>query len=222
MISSFFCKHFFIHKMIFKNYSILRIMQIIEIKKLNLNGSILDVGSKSSKNNITNFLKNRREIIYADKYSTNPNDIKIDLEKITDFPAAKYNNVILFNVMEHIFNFKNCIKNCYNLLEYNGDFYGSTPFFFRIHGSPNDYFRYTEQSIIKILKEAGFLNVEIKILEGGIFIVLFCSLSTYTNKIPFLNNILFLISISLDFIASLFSKNMRAIFPLGYYFKGKK
>ena len=152
----------FIHSLIFKKYSILRIMQISEIRKLRLKGSVLDVGSKKSISNVTNYLNTEEKINYADKFAKDPNDLTMDLEEIIETKDKVYKNVLLFNVLEHVFNFKNCLKNCYLILDNNGFFCGSTPFFYRIHGSPNDYFRYTEQSLIKVLEETGFKNTKVK------------------------------------------------------------
>ena len=190
--------YFFIHKLIFKKYSILRISQIMIVKKLKVKGLTLDIGSKASINNVSNFIQ------------TNQNFQK------------KFQNVLLFNVLEHIYNFKNCLKVCYSLLETNGSFYGSTPFFFRIHGSPNDYFRYTEQSLVKLLKEQGFREIKIVNLNGGIFLCFFSSISLLANRIPFLNNIFFIIFQLLDLFISIFSKHSKNIYPLGYFFEGKK
>ena len=101
------------------------------------------------------------------------------------------------------------------------------PFFFRIHGSPNDYFRYTDQSIIKALKEIGFKEIKVKIIGGGIFMSFYSSFSLITNKIPFLNlllfnNFLLIFCQILDGIISLFSKNIKSMLPLGYFFEGRK
>ena len=116
-------------------------MQIIKIKKLVLqDGSILDMGSKKSISNITNFLNTNEKINYADKFTQDPKDIIIDLEIINEFNDKKFKNIFLLNVLEHIYNFQNCLKNCYEILDKDGFFYGSTPFLFNIHGSPNDYF----------------------------------------------------------------------------------
>ncbi len=197
-------------------------MQIIEIKKLSLNGSILDVGSKKSISNVTNYLNSKEKINYANNHSNNENDIKIDLEEINELKSAKFDNVLLFNVLEHIYNYKNCLKNCYLILKNDGNFYGSTPFIFPIHGSPNDYFRYTEQSILKSLSQVGFNNIEIKTVSGGIFICFFSSISLITDKIPLLSNFLLFFCQILDFVISLFSKNKKLIFPLGYFFRGRK
>ena len=56
-------------------------MQIIEIEKLDLKGSILDVGSKKSLSNVSNHLKHNKDITYLDKYSDDKKDLKIDLEE---------------------------------------------------------------------------------------------------------------------------------------------
>lgn len=197
-------------------------MQILEIQKIKFNGSILDLGSKKSESNVTNFINSNENIKYADKHSNNANDIKIDLEKNEDLNNIEYENVLLLNVLEHVFNFNNCLNNCYKILTKNGNFYGSTPFFFRIHESPNDYFRYTEQSLIIMLKEAGFKNINIKVIGGGIFLCFYNSMSTILNKIPLLNNILLIFCQILDFIISLFSKNFNKIYPLGYFFFAEK
>jgi hypothetical protein len=214
----------FIHSLIFKKYSILRIMQISEIRKLRLKGSVLDVGSKKSISNVTNYLNTEEKINYADKFAKDPNDLTMDLEEIIETKDKVYKNVLLFNVLEHVFNFKNCLKNCYLILDNNGFFCGSTPFFYRIHGSPNDYFRYTEQSLIKVLEETGFKNTKVKVIGGGIFICFFSSIFPLSNRIPLLSNILFIFCQILDGIILLFSKkkNTKNIFPLGYFFQAEK
>ena len=59
-------------------------MQIIEIRKLILqDGEILDLGSKKSISNITNYLTTSEIVNYADKFTKDPNDLVIDLEKMT-------------------------------------------------------------------------------------------------------------------------------------------
>ena len=127
-------------------------MQIIEIEKLDLKGSILDVGSKKSSSNVSNHIKYNKDITYLDKYSDDKKDLKIDLEeKYLGNLDVKFNNIFLFNVLEHIYNFQNCINTCNFFLKNDGFIVGSTPFIFQIHGSPKDYFRFTSESLNAIL-----------------------------------------------------------------------
>ena len=116
-------KFLFVHKLTFNGYSLLRIAQINEVKRLEINGSILDLGSKKSVTNVTNYLNTKNKIIYGDNYSDDPKDLKIDLEKVGQLNGIRFDNILLLNVLEHIFNYKNCLRNCYSILNENGKFY---------------------------------------------------------------------------------------------------
>ena len=221
MIKSF--RNFiYINKLIFSKFSILRALQILEFRKLSFQGSVLDVGGKRSSNNITNYILSKNNIVYLDKFSENEKDLKIDLELLNKNISYQFDNVILFNVLEHIYNFNNCLNNCYSFLKKGGKFFGSTPFMFRIHSSPNDFFRYTEQSLKVSLEAAGFVKIKIFILDGGIFICFYNSISIITQKIPFLNNILLFFFKFLDKVLFIFSKKNKEIYPLGYFFSAEK
>ncbi len=220
----YFIKNFyFINKLTFKKYSILRIIQILNLLKLNLRGNILDVGAKRSPNNISNVLKNN--IKYLDKFSKNVDDIKIDLEEEINldlYKDKKFDNVLLMNVLEHVFNYENCLKICFQFTKDGGKLIGSTPFLFRFHGSPNDYFRFTEEALIKIIKKSGYRNINVEPICGGIFIVFYSSVFLISSKIPFLSNILLIICIFLDWILSFITKSYLKIFPVGYFFTAEK
>ena len=133
-----------------------------------------------------------------------------------------FRSIFLMNVLEHIYNYQNCLKNCYSFLSKGGFFFGSTPFMFRIHPSPNDYHRYTEQSLRKSLESAEFKNIKIEILTGGIGICFYSSIFYITKKIPLINNVLLLLFSIIDEFINIFSKNYKKIMPLGYFFSAKK
>ena len=223
MINKLLKSFFFKQKMTLKRYSILRILQIEELIKLNIKGSVLDVGGKKTPNNISNYLETK--VKYLDKFAKNEEDLIIDLEKefnIDKIKLEQFDNVLLMNVLEHVFEFNNCIQICYALTKKGGNFIGSTPFYFRIHGSPNDYFRYTDQALEKILKKVGFKNIIIYPLTGGIFISFYSNIFLITNKIPLFNNLLLPIFTILDKIMYLFTKSYKKIMPIGYFFKATK
>ena len=218
-----FLKNFFyINKLIFSKFSILRVLQILEVRKLSIQGSVLDAGGRRSSNNVTNYILYQNNIIYLDKFSDDKRDLKVDLEKLNSRPDYQFDNVFLINVLEHIYNFNNCLNNCYSFLRNGGKFFGSTPFMFRIHSSPNDFFRFTEQSLRISLESAGFVNIKISVLDGGIFICFYNSLSIITQRIPLFNNILLLFFKFLDKIISIFSKKNKETYPLGYFFSAQK
>ena len=61
----------------------------------------------------------------------------------------RYNSIIIFNVLEHVSDFKIASRNLYKLLSKNGQLIGSTPFLYRVHGAPNDYLRYTKDFLFE-------------------------------------------------------------------------
>ena len=211
-----------ISKLTFLKFSILRILQILVIKKLKIHGSILDVGSKKSISNVTNYILNKDNIVYLDNFSNNPNDLNINLEIYPHNMNCTFDNIFLMNVLEHIYNYQNCLNNCYSLLSKGGLFFGSTPFIFAIHPSPNDYHRYSEQSLKKSLEIAGFKNIEIKVLVGGGGICFYSLIFNITKKIPLINNFLIIFFIFIDKIIHIFSKNFSDSTPVGYFFSAKK
>jgi SAM-dependent methyltransferase len=217
-----FKNFFYINKLIFNKFSILRVLQILEVRKLSIQGSVLDVGGRRTSNNVTNYVLYQNNIIYLDKFSDDKRDLKVDLEKLNSRPDYQFDNVFLINVLEHIYNFNNCLNNCYSFLRKGGNFFGSTPFMFRIHSSPNDFFRFTEQSLRRSLESAGFINIKISVLDGGIFICFYNSLSIITQKIPLFNNILLFFLKFLDKIVFIFSKKNKEIYPVGYFFSAQK
>jgi SAM-dependent methyltransferase len=217
-----FKKFFYINKLIFNKFSILRALQILEVRKLSIKGSVLDVGGRRSSNNVTNYLLHQNNVIYLDNFSDDKRDLKVDLEKFNSISVYQFDNVFLINVLEHIYNFNNCLNNCYSFLKKGGNFFGSTPFMFRIHSSPNDFFRFTEQSLRRCLESAGFININIYVLDGGIFICFYNSISIITQKIPLFNNILLIFFKFLDKIVFIFSKKNKEIYPLGYFFSAQK
>jgi len=195
----------------------------LEIKKISIEGDSIDLGATKSPNNITNFfLKNSGQIIYFDKYKNDKDVMQIDLEKYPNFIEKQFKNVFLMNVLEHIKEYKNCLRNVHSLLGKNSNFYGTTPFFFRIHPSPNDYFRFTGQLIEENLIELGFKDVKVITLGTGIFVCFYAMIYSYTKKIPFINLFLFFICIFFDKMIEYIKPNFKENYALGYFFLGKK
>ena len=208
---------FFVAKYTLRKYSFLRILQILEAKKHQVNGLILDVGGNDYSHNISNYFDGDFKIQFADKFPKNDDVIKLDLEKDTTINQT-YNFVCLMNVLEHIKNYRNVIQLCKNSLSENGKLIGSVPFIFKIHYSPKDYFRYSEQLLYEELKSSGFNNIIIKPLGLGLFTNFYSSFCDYTNRIPLLNVFIVIIFILLDKIFFFLSNKYIKSYPIGYFF----
>jgi len=122
-----------------------------------MKGRVLDVGGKSVLTR-GNFVPPKEactkwEYVNIDK-NTNPdylceasniplNDLSIDC-------------LLLCEVLEHVSNPELTIKEAFRLLNKGGTCIISMPFLYPIHADPNDYQRWTNVKINKILKDCGF------------------------------------------------------------------
>tara|TARA_B110000483_G_C18155917_1_gene527403 strand:- start:998 stop:1663 length:666 start_codon:yes stop_codon:yes gene_type:complete len=220
MKNSLYKKYTLILKLTLKNYSLLRIFQILEILQLDLKGTVLDLGASASITNVSNYLNNTENRVYAN--FTGNESIQINLENYPNKINQYFDNILLMNVLEHIKNHQNCLLNIKALLRNKGILYGSTPFMYSIHQSPNDYLRYTKQFLEEHIYENGFENVEVKTLGTGIFCCIYSLIFNWTKKIPLLNLIILPAFLVLDNFVNLFSKNIKSNNPLGYFFIAKK
>ena len=92
-----------------------------------------------------------------------------NLEKSLPVRDESVQNVLMFNLLEHVYNFESLSREAYRVLQKGGNCYIFVPFLHRIHEDPNDYFRYSAQALSRFLKEAGFEKVEVESLGFGPF-----------------------------------------------------
>jgi hypothetical protein len=211
----------FVIKYTSRKYSFLRILQIFEASKTELSGTILDLGGNDFSHNISNYFNGNYVIQFADKFPKDEKTIKVDLE-LDKTLNQKFDNICLMNILEHIKNYKNVINFSNNVLNLNGRIIGSVPFLFKIHYSPNDYFRFTEQLLYEEFKDLGFEQIVIKPLSKGIFSNIYATIFDYTKKIPLLNILLIIFCLILDKIFFFINKNYIKNYPLGYFFIATK
>ena len=103
----------------------------------------------------------------------------IDWEGSQKYFSYKVENVVYYNgdrfplenksfdsifhteVLEHIYNLNSFLSECNRVLTEKGKMLFTIPFAARYHYIPNDYWRFTPACIEKLLKDAGFKNINI-------------------------------------------------------------
>ena len=177
-----------VYKNISLNKSIMRITHNIFLKKKKLFGSIANIGSGTNTDLKNIFGKVKGQIYNYDYYKYNKNVIKINLEKIFFF-KNKFDFIILFNVLEHIENYKNLINNLKKHLKKGGTLEIFVPFMFRFHEDPKDYFRPTHFYLKKLLSKKNF-SIKTTLIAAGpamtVLEILFKYLRVKVFKIIFL------------------------------------
>ena len=208
----------------FKGYSLLRSYQIIECNNICLKGESIEFGAyKNKKKNFSTFFKGNSFFKYSNIFNHNEkNYIKADLSKKIKIKKNTFNNVVIFNVLEHLHDTDNAFKEIGKILKNKGNLIGSTPFIYQVHGAPNDYFRFTKDFYYKKLFKK-FKTIEIKPLGHGPFVSSFSLLNPYLKFFPIFKEIILIISFFLDsFIQIFVTTKLKEIYPIGYFFIIKK
>lgn len=167
-----FSNFFNIYKSVQANLSIMRITHNFFLKKIYLNGKIANIGS--GKNIFINkfFKKFSGSLYNYDFYKINKDIIKINLEKRFVIKDGKFDCIILFNVLEHINNYKKLISSLELNLKSKGRLEIFVPFMFRYHKDPKDIFRPTHYYLNKLLKSYGFKTKITLINAGPVMVIL--------------------------------------------------
>lgn len=220
-------EYLYIMKYTFFKNSLNRIFQQIYAEKKIANGTIVEFGAEAgSVKNFTNFIKLEKfnKIIYCDKFPKKSETLIEDLEKKLSLADNSLDSIIVFNVLEHVFETKNAFLEINRCLKINsGIIIGSTPFIHRIHGAPNDYNRYTKQYLEKILDKTNFRNIKVENFGYGPFTAAYVIIFDYLKLIPFLNNILLTICMFLDKFINLFIKTeIKNLYPITICFSAEK
>lgn len=185
-----------------------------------IKGRILDLASGTKRPSYYRFLKINKdaEIVSVDISNERKPDIMADLEKPLLLKDDEFNNVFCFNLLEHIFNYRNVVNESFRVLKNGGRFIGTVPFLGSVHADPDDYFRYTKSALEKIFKEAGFNEIKIEALGYGPFAVSYYMIAFLFPKlirIPLLFKAIFLDKI----ITILNKKHGKEKYVLMYYFE---
>ena len=188
------------------------------LSEFELAGNILDLGSGPAPASYHRFLRFKEpfSLIHSDYYQTGTNLIKLDLEKPFQVEHDSFDYIMCFNVLEHIYNFKNVIKESYKILKGGGLFIGSTPFLQIFHPDPHDYFRYSHEALLKMFEEENYVCQRMIYLGFGTFT---SSVAQWAVLVPrVLRPWPILASILLDIFLNKLSKSGRMRYPLGYVF----
>ncbi len=184
-------------------------------------GQVIDIGGGVNPSYFKFIHKDPETTITTLDLNPDSVGVKIDLE--TDplpYPAGRVDGVLMFNILEHIFNHSFVVREAYRVLRPGGELLGFVPFLINYHPDPSDYFRYTNEALVKIFKLAGFSKIEIKTVGRGPFAVNYNNLMFFFPR--FIRVILLPIYWCLDWLFILVRPKVRERYPLGYIFWLKK
>ena len=212
-------------KLLITKNTLLRDLQINECTKFKVNGLSLEFGAIGKKNKtFSTFIRGQSKFEYTNiKPNKKLNIFYSDLTKKLKIKSNKYNNVLLFNVLEHLPEYRIALSQINRILKKKGKIIGSTPFIYQIHGAPKDYFRFTKEFFEFELKKQKFNNIKIQYLGNGPFTACYSLIYPYLRFLPIFSHLVLLICFMLDNILQIFIKtDLKEIFPIGIFFNAQK
>ncbi len=141
------------------------------IKELiSLNGLVMDMGSGKKPPYIKYLIKKGSNFDYirTDGNSIHNPELVINFEEEFPIRDSILDNILLFNVLEHVYEYRYTLSQINRILKDDGMFYLYVPYFIKIHGSPLDFHRYTHFTLSRALEETGFSGIKIY-TDGGLF-----------------------------------------------------
>ena len=212
-------------KLLITKNTLLRDLQINECNKFKVNGLSLEFGAIDRENKtFSSFIRGQSKFEYSNiKPNKKLNIFYSDLTKKLKIKSNKYNNVLLFNVLEHLPEYRIALSQINRILKKKGKIIGSTPFIYQIHGAPKDYFRFTKEFFEFELKKQKFNNIKIQYLGNGPFTACYSLIYPYLRFLPIFSHLVLLICFMLDNILQIFIKtDLKEIFPIGIFFNAQK
>ena len=212
-------KFFTLIRFISNGNSLVRSLLYKEISEITLRGDVLDVGGGRRQDYIKLFKNGEKlDVITIDKLVKSYDDILgVDFEKDKlPFQDDCFNQILILNVLEHIYNYQFIVAEMRRVLLSQGRVIGFVPFLVGYHPDPHDYFRYTKESLSKILLNSGFKEVNVRTIGRGPFAV------NYNNivlSLPMLVRLsIFPFYYLIDSVYIFFRPKITERFPLGFLF----
>ena len=189
----------------------IRLLHNYFLKNISIQEKTIDIGSGKHSSYLKFLEKKNVEMFFADKFNQNhDNFIEVDLEKELSIDDNEFNTVLLFNVFEHVNDYKNLINELYRILQLNGSLEIFVPFMHRYHEDPEDCFRPTHKHLTKLLENRSF-EVKTEVIGVGPFTV-FSEMILKYFKFTLIKMTILILFILIDKLIKLFSKDFNTFY----------
>lgn len=192
------------------------------LKTLEFSGKVLDLGG-SKKSGYHELFGGDIKIEVVNIDSKYGFDHNFDLEQAFPLPGGSCDGVMAINTLEHIYNYRQFLAESFRVLKDGGICLIAVPFFVQIHPCPHDYWRYTRETLERLMREAGFKTVEVTAIGTGPGSVLSQVSYNAMRYVP-LRAISAAVGSCIDMFIGLFKNktSLREEYPLGYVVRAHK
>lgn len=138
------------------------------LSNVTLSGQVLDLGGEKGADYLS-YIKGAFAVtaVNLDKHAQP--DLLHDLELPLPLADASYDHVLLVNVLEHVFRYRELLAESIRVVRPGGSITIVVPFLFPVHPSPRDYWRLTDLALRMELEQLRLSDITIVPLGNGIF-----------------------------------------------------
>ena len=137
--------------------------------RVSLRGMVLDVGGGHRNTYVEHMnIRSAKGLIVVD---LQPSPLVNVVGSVTNMPirSESFDIVLCFNLLEHVFDYESALAEIRRVMKPGATLYGWVPFTIGVHGDPQDYWRYTPDTLGTLLSGAGLSKVAI-IPSGDAFL----------------------------------------------------
>src|SRR6266850_3438805 len=122
--------------------------------------------SRGSESLLLEALERSAKLICIDIDHVKNPDIEADLTVTWPFKEGAFDLIISTWVVEHLVNPEKFFEEAFRVLSNDGILVCGVPFIYRMHGSPSDYWRFTDTALSCLACSVGFRIVDIRSVGG--------------------------------------------------------
>lgn len=126
--------------------------------------SALDVGT--GRGHYISELGSDKKVLTLDYLPYDDVLVVANIEKGLPICETSFDVIILSHTLEHIFDTKALISDCFRILKPRGSLVGVIPFLTKVHQAPFDFHRLTDFALERHFEEVGFINIEVSPLNS--------------------------------------------------------
>lgn len=191
-----------------------RVFLNVALSKEILKGKVVDIGGGHKPDYFNYFQKDPAGVTIE---AIDASITGVDFEKDTlPYRNNSVDTIILCNILEHMYNYNFLLSEIYRIMKPTAQVIGFVPFWVGYHPDPHDYFRYSDECLLKIFQDIGFKNIQITRIGRGPILANF---NTIVLSLPrFLRPIVFIPYNMADLMYIWLRPNGVKRNPLGYLF----
>ena len=147
--------------------TLLRLAEHKALSRVQLSGRVLDLGGDTHAE-YRAYLKGQHAITSVNMDPATSPDITHDLETPLPITSGAYDHVLLINVLEHVYEYRQLLAEAYRVVRPGGTVTVVVPFLFPIHPDPHDFWRFSGETLRRECERLGFSDIQIESLGSGV------------------------------------------------------